>query len=358
MNFPTTPAALPAPAGGSAPLPSRTAFLTRRAKAAIVVRYLLNNGAEIALEDLPDDLQAILTHQMGAMRLVDKATVQEVISEFTEQLESVGLSFTGGIAGALEALDGRISPETAKRLRKEAGVRQLGNPWERIKGLGPEKLKPVFETESPEICAVILSNLDVSTAAQLLGMLPGPLARQITYAISQTTSVTPEAVDRIGLSLAAQLEAEPVPAFDKGPVQRVGAILNNSTTATREDMLVGLDETDKQFADEVRKTIFTFANIPTRVAPRDLPNVMRGVDQAQLITALAAANQTGLEDVAEFIFENISARLGDQIKEEMQELGEVKAVDGEAAMSAIGAVIRQMEADGELILLQDEDEDE
>ncbi len=358
MNFPTTPAALPAPAGGSAPLPSRTAFLTRRAKAAIVVRYLLNNGAEIALEDLPDDLQAILTHQMGAMRLVDKATVQEVISEFTEQLESVGLSFTGGIAGALEALDGRISPETAKRLRKEAGVRQLGNPWERIKGLGPEKLKPVFETESPEICAVILSNLDVSTAAQLLGMLPGPLARQITYAISQTTSVTPEAVDRIGLSLAAQLEAEPVPAFDKGPVQRVGAILNNSTTATREDMLVGLDETDKQFADEVRKTIFTFANIPTRVAPRDLPNVMRGVDQAQLITALAAANQTGLEDVAEFIFENISARLGDQIKEEMQELGEVKAADGEAAMSAIVAVIRQMEADGELILLQDEDEDE
>ena len=357
MNFPTTPAALPAPAGGSAPLPSRTAFLTRRAKAAIVVRYLLNNGAEIALEDLPDDLQAILTHQMGAMRLVDKATVQEVISEFTEQLESVGLSFTGGIAGALEALDGRISPETAKRLRKEAGVRQLGNPWERIKGLGPEKLKPVFETESPEICAVILSNLDVSTAAQLLGMLPGPLARQITYAISQTTSVTPEAVDRIGLSLAAQLEAEPVPAFDKGPVQRVGAILNNSTTATREDMLVGLDETDKQFADEVRKTIFTFANIPTRVAPRDLPNVMRGVDQAQLITALAAANQTGLEDVAEFIFENISARLGDQIKEEMQELGEVKAADGEAAMSAIVAVIRQMEADGELILLQDEDED-
>ena len=358
MNFPTTPAALPAPAGGSAPLPSRTAFLTRRAKAAIVVRYLLNNGAEIALEDLPDDLQAILTHQMGAMRLVDKATVQEVISEFTEQLESVGLSFTGGIAGALEALDGRISPETAKRLRKEAGVRQLGNPWERIKGLGPEKLKPVFETESPEICAVILSNLDVSTAAKLLGMLPGPLARQITYAISQTTSVTPEAVDRIGLSLAAQLEAEPVPAFDKGPVQRVGAILNNSTTATREDMLVGLDETDKQFADEVRKTIFTFANIPTRVAPRDLPNVMRGVDQAQLITALAAANQTGLEDVAEFIFENISARLGDQIKEEMQELGEVKAADGEAAMSAIVAVIRQMEADGELILLQDEDEDE
>lgn len=350
MNFPTIPAALPAPAGHA---PSfRASGLSRRAKAAIVVRYLINNGAEIALEDLPEDLQAILTHQMGAMRLVDKATVEQVIAEFTEELDSVGLSFTGGIAGALEALDGRISPHTAKRLRKEAGVRQAGNPWDRIRGLAAERLKPVFETESPEVCAVILSNLEVATAAELLGLLPGPLARQITYAISQTTAVTPEAVDRIGLSLAAQLEAEPVPAFDKGPVQRVGAILNNSSSVTREDVLVGLYETDKKFADEVRKAIFTFANIPTRVAPRDLPNVLRGVDQAQLITALAAAMRGGLENVAEFIFANMSARLGDQIREEMQELGEIKPADGEAAMSAIVGVIRRMEAAGELILLQ------
>jgi flagellar motor switch protein FliG len=355
MNFPTIPAQLPAPAGLAR---TQSGGLSRRAKAAIVVRYLINNGAEIALEDLPDDLQAILTHQMGAMRLVDKATVERVIAEFTEELESIGLSFPGGIAGALDALDGRISPHTAKRLRKEAGVRQSGNPWERIKGLPAERLKPVFETESPEVCAVILSNLEVSTAAELLGFLPGPLARQITYAISQTTAVTTEAIDRIGLSLAAQLDAEPLPAFDQGPVQRVGAILNNSNSAIRDDVLEGLDETDKKFADEVRKAIFTFANIPTRVAGRDLPNVLRGVDQAQIITALAAAQQTGLDEVTEFIFSNISARLGDQMKEEMQELGNVKAADGEAAMSAIVGVIRTMEAAGELILLQVESDDD
>lgn len=357
MNFPTNPAALPAPSGGMPTLRGQTGTLSRRAKAAIVVRYLINNGADIALEDLPDDLQAVLTHQMGAMRLVDKATVDRVISEFTDELDSVGLSFPGGIAGALDALDGRISAHTAKRLRKEAGVRQSGNPWERIRNLPSDRLKPVFETESTEVCAVILSKLDVKVAAELLGMLPGPQARQIAYAVSQTTSVTPDAVDRIGLSLAAQLESEPVPAFDKGPVQRVGAILNSSSSTTREDVLVGLDETDKQFAAEVRKAIFTFANIPSRVAPRDLPNVLRGIDQAQLITALATANKKGLEKVTDYFLSNISARLGDQIKEEMEQLGDIRPADGEAAMSAIVVVIRNMEAAGELILLQDEDEE-
>lgn len=357
MNI-AIPAALPAPSGGALSVPGGSGQLSRRAKAAIVVRYLINEGAEIALEDLPDDLQAVLTHQMGAMRLVDKSTVERVIEEFTAELEAVGLSFTGGIAGALDMLDGKISPHTAKRLRKEAGVRQAGDPWVRIKSMDPEKLKPIFEEESLEVCAVVLSKLSVNTAAKLLSLLPGPLARQITYAVSQTSGVTPEAVDRIGLSLASQFEAEPILAFDEGPVERVGAILNNSTSATRDDVLEGLDETDKPFADEVRKAIFTFANIPVRIATRDLPTVMRKVDPAQLTTALASAQQQGMEDVTEFIFANISARLADQMKEEIEELGEVKPADGEEAMSAVVVTIREMEAAGELLLLQVEEDEE
>jgi len=357
MNTDFAPMALP-PVGGGAPvMPGSGALaqIPQRAKAAIVVRYLLNEGAEIALEDLPEDLQAILTHQMGAMRLVDKDTVQQVIDEFTAELEAVGLSFPGGIAGALQALDGKISPHTAMRLRKENGVRVSGNPWQRIESMPAEKLKPIFEQESPEVCAVVLSKIDVSVAAELLGMLPGPLSRQIAYAVSLTSVVTPEAVDRIGMSLAAQFDAEPSAAFDNGPVQRVGDILNNTTSATREEVLSGLDETDKEFASEVRKAIFTFANIPTRVAPRDVPALLRGLDQGQLITALKADQQAGSEAVAEFIFENMSARMADQMREEIAEAEDVKAADGEEAMGAIATTIRDMESRGELLLLQNDD---
>jgi flagellar motor switch protein FliG len=347
--------ALPGPSGSATPL-GNSRQLSRRAKAAIVVRYLIDQGADIALEDLPEDLQAVLTHQMGSMRLVEKSEVEEVVEEFASELERVGLHFKGGIAGALDALEGRISPHTAKRLRKEAGVRQAGNPWQRVRGMPAEKLKPFFEEETPEICAVILSNLDVKVAAEILGMLPGPRARQITYAFSRTGAATPDAVDRIGLSLASQLEAEPEPAFDQGPVQRVGAILNNSTTATREDVLTGLDEQDSHFAEEVRKAIFTFGNIHIRVAPRDLPGVLRSVDQSQLVVALVGAQKEGLKETVEFILSNISQRLADQMRDEMNELGSVKQSDGEEAMAAVINVIRDMEAKGEIVLLQDEDE--
>ncbi|MEO0937049.1 MAG: FliG C-terminal domain-containing protein [Pseudomonadota bacterium] len=335
--------------------PAAKIKLPKRAKAAVVVRLLLNEGADIPLEDLPEELQAGLTKAMGDMRAVDRDTLAAVLSEFADEVDSIGLSFPGGMAGALSALDGKISPRTAERLRKEAGVRQTGDPWKRIREVSADQLLPILERESTEVAAVMLSKLDVKAAADLLGQLPGPRARQITYAVSLTGRVTPEAVDRIGLSLAMQLDARPLQAFDEGPVARVGAILNSTSAVTRDDMLAGLDETDQGFATEVRKAIFTFANIPQRVAPRDIPRILREVDQEQLVLAIAGAEAAGMAAAVAFILENMSARMADQMREEAAEAGTPKAADVEAAMSSIVIAIRGLETRGELILVSEED---
>ncbi|NNE50946.1 MAG: flagellar motor switch protein FliG [Sulfitobacter sp.] len=328
------------------------------AKAAIVVRLLLNEGADLPLEELPDDLQIRLTRQMGEMRVIDRDTMQAVVEEFVNEVEGVGLHFPSGIAGALGVLDGTISKHTAARLRQEAGVRQYGDPWTRLAELGVEKLVPVFETESVEIAAVALSKLPVSFAAELLGKLPGPRARKITYAVSLTSAVTPEAVDRIGLSLASQLDAQPAAAFDAGPVERVGAILNSSTNLTRTDVLTGLDETDQGFANAVRKAIFTFAHIPKRIAPRDIPRILREIEQPRLVLALAGAPAAGMEGSRDFILENMSGRLADQLREEIEEQSKVKASDAEEAMAEVVEIIRRMEQSGDLLLVvNDEEED-
>ncbi|WP_299376294.1 FliG C-terminal domain-containing protein [uncultured Tateyamaria sp.] len=338
--------------GGGSSL--RSPQLSRRAKAAIVVRLLLNEGADIPLEDLPEELQAHLTKAMGNMRVVDRDTLHAVVAEFAEEVERVGLSFPGGMAGALSALDGKISRQTADRLRKEAGVRETGDPWKRIRDMGPDVLLPVLEEESIEIAAVMLSKLDVAKAAELLGKLPGPRARQITYAVSMTGAVTPDAVERIGLSLASQMDARPLRAFDDGPVARVGAILNSSTTVTRDDVLAGLDETDEGFANAVRKAIFTFANIPARIAPRDIPRILRDIDQEQLVIAIAGAPAMGMEDSANFILDNMSARLADQLREEVAEAGTPKTADVDDAMSSVVYTIRTMEASGDLMLVTED----
>ncbi len=344
--------------GGGESLPTGTPRkLTRKQKAAIIIRLLLSEGVEISLTDLPDELQSELARQMGKMRFVDRVTLKSVIDEFVAEIEDIALSFPNGLEGALKVLGGTISAGTAARLRKSGGITFVGNPWETISGLDTDRLLAVLEEESVEVAAVLLSKLKVSVAAELLGRLPGPRARRIAYAVSLTSSIQPEVVERIGMSLAEQLDAQPVRAFNEGPVQRVGAILNFSPAATRDEVLSGLDEDDAAFAKEVRKAIFTFANIPERIDPRDVPKITKGVDQAVLVKALAAAGEEGpLGKAALFILEGISKRMAEQMREEMKEIGVVKPADGEDAMSSVVAAIRQLETDGELIFLANEEE--
>lgn len=331
------------------PLPSP------REKAAIIVRLLLAEGSRLPLSSLPDHLQAALAEQMGQMRLVDRATLSAVVDEFLSLLEDTGLAFPAGVEGALGLMDGHISSTAASRLRRLAGTAAKADPWDTLASLPPERLLPVLSTESTEVAAVMLSKLPVPKAASLLGQLPGEQARRIAYAISLTGGVDPETVRRIGLSLAAQLDAQPARAFEAGPVERVGAILNVSPSVTRDQLLDGLDQQDATFAAEVRKAIFTYAHIPARIAPRDLPKIIRLVDPAQLATALA----TGATDprhaaVAEFILANISQRMAQSLREEAERLGPVKPAEAEAAAAAIIAAIRQLESAGEITLQRDE----
>ena len=337
------------------PLPKRA--LTPRQKAAVIVRYLLTEGSSLPLSSLPEHMQAALAEQMGQMRLIDRATLDDVVTEFLAELESVGLAFPGGIEGALSMMDGHISHSAAQRLRRMSSTSSKIDPWERIIALPPDRLLPILVNEAVEVGAVMLSKLPVGKAAELLGKLPGERARRVAYAVSMTGNVDPETVRRIGAALLAELDNQPPRAFDQGPVERVGAILNVSPSLTRDDVLQGLEAEDAAFAAEVRKAIFTFVHIPARLAPRDAPKITRLVEQPLLVTALAAATgKPGLEAAAEFILANISQRLAQGLREEIGARGRVKDKEAEDAMTAIIAAIRTLEASGEIALIQPEEE--
>lgn len=331
--------------------------LTSRQKAAVIVRFLLTDGAALPLSSLPDHMQAALAEQMGQMRLIDRSTLDDVVAEFLAELESVGLAFPGGIEGALSMMDGHISQSAAQKLRRLSSASSKVDPWERIMGLAPERLLPILLNEAVEVGAVMLSKLPVAKAAELLGKLPGERARRVAYAVSLTGNVDPETVRRIGVALLAELDNQPPKAFDVGPVERVGAILNVSPSLTRDEVLQGLEAEDAGFAAEVRKAIFTFVHIPARLSPRDVPKITRLVEQPQLVTALAAASaKPELEAAAEFILANISQRLAQGLREEMGAKGKIKDKDAEDAMNAIVGAIRSLEGTGEIALIQPEEE--
>ena len=354
----TSPALLARPPGTRPALTatSRARLTSPREKAAIIVRLLLAEGAPLKISGLPDDIQTALAEQMSQMRRVDRATLRAVVEDFLQEFEQVGLSFPGGLAGALSIMDGHMSTGAATRLRRMTGSASTIDPWERLSSLSVDILIPALAEESIEVAAVVLSKLPVPKAAELLSKLPGDKARAVAYAVSQTGNVDPDTVRRIGISLATQLDAQPIKAFDIAPGERIGAILNIAASNTRDNVLKSLQETDSDFAEIVRRNIFTFEHIAARLAARDVSKVVRIVDQRALVTALAAAqgnpNQT---TSAEHILTNLSQRMTQGLREEMAQRGKIKEKDAEEAMTALIIAIRQLEGAGELVLVTPDD---
>lgn len=338
--------------------PASLPSVTQSRKAAMVVQLLLREGSDLPLSQLPEAAQLRLTRELGALNVIDKATLNAVALEFERELSNVGMTAPGSVEAALKSLEGRISPATAARLREEAAARSGSDPWAVVLALDTEDMLPITRAESPEVSAILLSKMPTVKAAELLGKMSGDAARRIAYAMSKTTTIRADAIARIGAGLAQQYCSAALPAFAETAEARVGAILNSSASAIRERILEDLISQDPGFGEGVRKAIFTFEDIPARVAGTDVPKVLRNVDPADLLHALASATAGGgaLETAANHLLGNMSTRLADSLREEMGELGKVKQSDGEAAQTAVVTAIRAAADEGTITLIVAEDD--
>ncbi|WP_198167836.1 flagellar motor switch protein FliG [Ketogulonicigenium robustum] len=332
---------------------------SRASKAAIVVQALLREGQTPPLARLPEDVQVRLTHEISNLRLVDRATVNAVVSEFIDELEGLGLAAPTDMEGTLAAVAQHLSPGAAARLRSEAAARVGSDPWAQIRTMKSDELAAPLTRESIEIAAVILSRLPVNRAAEALSLIPGDRARRVALAFSRANHVSPLALHRIGQAIVRDYCAVEAPAFDRPPDQRVGAILNASTQRTRDSVLKGLGEDDPAFADQVRKAIFTYAHIPARLHPTDVPKILRKIDPPDLALVIAAADaDTPEAQTTAYLLANIPQRLADSLREEAAALDAPRKSEVEKAMGIIVSTLREAADQGEISLMRKGDEDE
>jgi flagellar motor switch protein FliG len=186
--------------------------------------------------------------------------------------------------------------------------------------------------------------------------MPGPRARKISFAISQTAGVTPQAVDRIGQSLMAQLDHKSERAFATLPEDRIAAILTAASDDLRDEVMNGLRETDPDLAERVLAGVFTFVDIPTRIAAVDVATAVKTVAQTDMVIAVCYANGNGMEQVSEFILGGLSRRMAETIREEIEERGAVKTKEGEAAVTPLVSAIQGQISPGEISFVDLDDD--
>ncbi len=349
----SAPDALEAAIAATQAPPART--LSREQKAAIIVRLLSPEASEIPLSNLDTQHMVRLVRATAGLRFVDEATTLDVIREFLDEMDSLAIYFRPGLEGAMTSLSPHLTDDVTTVLTSNLPPDAPEDPWIEVAVLPTADLASLLASETPQVCAIVLSKLTSGKAADVLGELDPDLARSATLAASQAERIEERTVFDIGLSIASMSAKR----GDQGglagdPVERVGAMLNFTGAAARNDLLETLEKADSALFEKVRKIMFTFADIPDRIEVTDISKLVRAVENGTLVTALAGGQKSDPE-VVEFILANLSKRLSEQLSEDIRDAGDVKPKDADTAMNTVIQAIRDLEAAGEIILIQPED---
>jgi flagellar motor switch protein FliG len=130
-----------------------------------------------------------------------------------------------------------------------------------------------------------------------------------------------------------------------GGLEAVVEVLNGVDRATEKIIIDTLEIQDPALAEEIKQRMFVFEDIVT-LDNRSIQRVIRDVENDDLLLSLKVAS----EEVKSIIFKNMSSRMVETFKEEMEFMGPVRLKDVEEAQSRIVAAIRRLEDAGEIVL--------
>lgn len=329
--------------------------MTAPEKAAIILGVLGNETAGPMLEQMGDENLRNFAFAMSRLKNVQPEVVNDVIKEFLEQLDRMDLTVRGGIGQAREMLQDYMNHEKLGQILDDIDSPSVHNVWKKLTKVDDAALSEFLAREHPQTVAVVLSKLSAEHAARILGRLEEDRARDVIFGLTKTAALDSQVVDAIGQSvsrdfLAKQTDKEP--GFK--PAERIGSIMNYAPGNIRQAVLSHLDENEPEFADEVKRKMFTFEDIHERIEKRDIAAVVRVTEPDTLLKALAGAADNAVE-TREHILSSISSRVAEQIRADLAEQGKVKIREAEESQSAMLKVIRDLEAAGELSLIPIDD---
>ena len=326
--------------------------LSGKEKAAILLISLgPENSAEI-FKHLSEEEIEELTLQIANMRMVSSEEKDAVIEDFYQLALAQEYISEGGINYAKDVLERALGPDKAvdiiSRLTSSLHVR----PFEFIRKADPNQLLNYIQNEHSQTIALILSYLNPSQAAQILANLPPEKQGEVTRRIAIMDRTSPEVIKEIEKVLESKFSSMLSQDFTTtGGVQSTVDILNAVDRGTEKFIMEELDIRDAELSEEIRRRMFVFEDIVS-LDNRSVQRIIREIDNSQWAVALKSAS----EEVKDVIFSNMSKRLVEMIKEDIEFMGPVRIRDIEDAQQNIVNVIRRLEEEGEIITPRGGDE--
>ena len=331
----------------------RSKELTGSQKAAAILVQLGTERAERILRGMSEAEAVALTVEIANLPTLNAEQIAAVMDEFVESVAAAAAVAQGGFEVAREILATRVSPKDADELLEKLVGEEDRSPVGFLAEVEPNKVASFLATEHPQTIALLLASLPPDISAAILSALPEDDQADISRRIALMDSVEPSTVNAVAsvlqqkVSMVSRGEAATV----RSGVQSLVAILNKVEQGLERGILTELEEIDGELADRVRSQMFVFEDIIT-LDDKTLQKVLRQIPVTDLAVSLKGYGNN-LRDV---VMRNLSERAGEDLIEQMENLGPVRKSTVEIARIGVVKVIRELEAKGEIILARGDEE--
>lgn len=320
--------------------------ISNKQKAAIL---LISLGPEVAAnvyKHLREDEIEQLTLEIATLRKVDSDDRINILQEFHDLAIAEEYISQGGIEYAKEVLQKALGSERALSILEKLTATLQVRPFEFARKANAAQILNFIQNEHPQTIALVLSYLDAKQAAAILSELPQPLRSDVARRVAKMDATSPDVVSSIERMLENKIASTTMmDTTSVGGLDAIVQIINDVDRATERSIMETLEISDPQLAEEIKKKMFVFEDI-VMLDNRAIQRVIRDIEQSDLILALRTAS----EDVRDVVFKNLSKRMVETFKEEMEYAGPVRLRDVEEAQQRIVAQIRRLEDMGEIVV--------
>ncbi len=324
------------------------AEMTNREKAAIILIAMGTEMSSQVMRHLSEQEIEKLTTQIALVDNIDSRTEMAVLNEFYSMIKASEYISQGGVNYAKELLEASLGKNRADGMMKKIQDTLHPTGFSLLKDVDPIHLLEFIRNEHPQTIALILSQLNPDQAAGVLGQLPEDVQTDVAMRIATMEKITPEVINEVESVLDVHLkEVISGNLSASGGIKAVASILNLVDRSTEKSILGNMEMENPELTSNIKNLMFVFEDLLI-LDDKSIQMILKEVDAKELATALKAAS----DELKEKIFKNVSERVVDMIKEEMDYTGPIRLSVVEETQQRVVEIVRRLEEEQQIVIVR------
>ncbi len=326
-----------------------------KSKAALVVVSLGADRASQIYKYLNEEDIEDLTYEVAKLGKTNNNQVEATLDEFYKLCLTHKMMTYGGLDYARNVLEKAFGESTARNLLEKVSKTLQSRPFNFFMKGDPKALLSLLQNERAQVIALIMAYMEPEQAAQILEQLTDEKRIAVIEGMAHMDRVSPEAIaiveEEMKRKFATIITSED--NMSVGGIDFVADMMNNIDRSTERKVFDQLGKSNPDLAQDIRDKMFVFENI-LDMDDRSVQRFVRDLDTKDVVFALKNAS----EDMKATFFNNMSKRMADSVRGDMEVTSNVRLKDVEEAQQRIVNVIRHLEEQGEVIIKKGGEDDD